>query len=104
MKATIGAKIRAVMEKYPEVKRRRAQLNAIGYLFKRDQNVRVQWSHHENSVSAVTSLNAAVSMKFLSEYKYEPPMEIPNGGKGVLEPLGADVKLVFKGGKFEVKP
>lgn len=99
MKAKIGDKIRAVLEKYPEVKRRRAQLNAIGYLFKRDSDMRVQWSLHEKSVSAVTSINAVVSMKSLSEYLYEPPSTLIVNGDTIKGPM-----LVFNDGKLEVAP
>lgn len=69
MKTTIGAKIRAVLEKYPEVKRRRAQVNAIGYLLKRDKNATAQWYLFEKSVHLVTNLNVVVEMKSLSDYK-----------------------------------
>ena len=107
MKATIGRKIRAVLEKYPEVKRRRAQLNAVGYLFNHSTNVTVRWYQNDKYVTAmVTNLNAAVEMKPLFEYLYEPPVTVvtPDGDKITGPALGADVKLVFKGGKFEVAP
>jgi len=116
MKATIGAKIRGVLEKYPEVRRMRAKLKAVGYLVNRGGRHEAEWhTQHSDTDTCLTlwKLDHIDSyrthmdmfhMKALSEYKYEPPMEIPNGGKGFTEPLGADVKLVFKDGKFEVAP
>lgn len=97
MKTTIGDKIRAVLEKYPEIKRRRAQLNAIGYLFKRDETVTIQWYSYEKSMSVATNLNASVSMKSLSEYNYEPLATLLVNGDTLKGPM-----LVFKDNKFEV--
>lgn len=116
MKPTIGAKIRGVLEKYPEVRRMRARLNAAGYLVNRSKLHEVEWHTQHSETDTCLTLwkldhidgfhtNMDIfHMKALSEYKYEPPMEIPNGGKGFLEPVGTDVKLVFKGGKFEIAP
>jgi len=99
MKATIGDKIRAVLEKYPEVKRRRAQLNAIGYLFKRDKKVTAQWHSYEQLVSLDTNLTALICMKSLSEYNCEPLVTRLVNGDTLQGPM-----LVFNDNKFEVVP
>lgn len=83
----IGNAIRAVLEKHPEIRRRRAQLNAIGYLFKRDEKVTIRWYSFEKSISVATNLNTSISMKSLSEYF-----------------RGEQVMLVMKDGKLEVAP
>lgn len=117
MKTTIGAKIRAVLEKYPEVKRRRAQLNAVGYLLKRDKNATVQWHPFEKSVTMTTYMSESINMKSLSEYLYTTYMSESINMKSLSEYLysppvtqvvnGDTLKgpmLVFKDNKFEIVP
>lgn len=99
MKAKIGDKIRGVLEKYPEVKQRRAQLKAIGYLSKHDKDIRVRWTpDHKGDIVAVTNLNMVVCLSPLKDYLYEPP--VPVVGKE----LGSGVMLTFKDGKLHVAP
>lgn len=40
----ISDKIRAVLKQYPEIQRRKTQINAISYLQKKNSNMEVKWS------------------------------------------------------------
>jgi hypothetical protein len=119
MKAKIGNKIRGVLEKYPEVRERRAQLNAVGYLFRHKHNTEIQWSTAHSQTDTCLILWTChpekgyrehmdiFHMKPLSEYLYEPPItQIVDGDTivGPLPPTPSNVKLIFKDGKFIVAP
>ena len=50
----VGDKIRAVLQQHPEIQRRRAQINAIGYLQKKNDNLDIEWhTHHSTTETAL---------------------------------------------------
>lgn len=44
----VGDKIRAVIKQFPEIQRRRAQINALGYLQKKNDNLDIEWHTHHS--------------------------------------------------------
>lgn len=110
MKSTIGDRIRAVLEKYPEVRRNRAKLRAVYYTTRNAENGDIVWNtDHSNTDTALTwfqrdsegyrVLPETLHMKSLSEYLYDPSKD-PSWAKR----LGDVIKLIFNDGKFTLAP
>lgn len=100
----VGDKIRAVLEKYPEIKRNRAKLRAIYYTTRHLESGYIEWNtDHSNTDIKLTwyqqdgegykILPSTLHMKSLSEYN--PPRT---------KKLEEGVKLLFKNGKFTLAP
>ena len=110
MKSTIGDRIRAVLEKYPEVRRNRAKLRAVYYTTRDAEKGDIEWNtDHSNTDTALTwfqrdsegyrVLPETFHMQSLSEYLYDPSKD-PSWAKR----LGDGIKLIFNDGKFTLAP
>ena len=105
----IGDKLKKVLAENPEIQQRRAQIAAIGYLFKHHKNAELDWNtvhtdHTTDTRLLLTikyhgnrwkeSITNIIHMKSLSEYKpKEVKLKDPN-----------NPTLVFKSGQFKVVP
>ena len=99
----IGDKLRKVLVENPEIQQRRAQISAIGYLFKHHKNAELDWNVAQTDTRLLMtikyhgnrwkeSITNIIHMKSLSEYKpKEVKLQDPNN------PM-----LVFNKGKLEV--
>ena len=78
----IGDKIRRVLAENPAIQKRRAQINAIGYLFKHNNKIKLIWSTDPSNSDTcllmtlrcygdnlLESISENTHMKSLSEYK-----------------------------------